>query len=255
MSSIAGFDMGNYCGKTTGELLVEDPSVLDRIYSAWESAKPILLHGEGDMVELCLELGKKYARRVHVCHVSTLSDLRLVKCAKEKQNGVTAGVTPHHLFLTNDDTKKLGPFGLVKPPIGDDETRLGLWEGLKNGVIDLVESDHAPHTKKDKLSGAQMFGVPGLETTLGLFCRAIYQKMTTMDEVIRWFYETPKKVFNIPDQNNTFVELDPSKPFIVGQNGYQTKCGWSPFDGWELFGHVETVVLKKKTLVAGGKLV
>ena len=249
------FGLKVYCGKTTGELLIDDPSKLDRIFAAWESAKPILLHAEGDLLRLGLELGKKYSRRVHVCHVSRQIDLEIIRKTKESRQEVSCGVTPHHLFITGKMMNSLGTYALVKPSIGDEQTRMALWEGLQTGVIDLIESDHAPHTRGEKARGAPSFGVPGLETTLGLFCRSVYEKKLAMSDIVRLLYETPKKLFRIPDQPNTFVELDPSKSYIVGSDGYETKCGWSPFDGWELFGKVETVVLRKKPVVAGGRLV
>jgi len=242
------FGLKVYCSRTTGELLITDSSTLDHIFVAWESSKPILLHASGDLLQVALELAKKYSRRVHVCHVSQQSDLEIVRKAKESRHEVSCGVTPHHLFLIKDSE-------LVKPPIGDEENQLALWEGLKMRTIDIVESDHAPHTKEEKLSGAQMFGVPGLETTLGLFCRSVHEKKLIMDDVLRLLYIMPKQIFNIPDQPSTYVELDPSKPFIVGADGYETKCGWSPFEGWELFGKVETVVIRKRPLVVDGRLV
>jgi dihydroorotase-like cyclic amidohydrolase len=243
-----------YCGKTTGNLSVNDPSVIEQIFRAWESSKPILLHAEGELLRLGLVLGEKYSRWVHVCHISQLSDMEIIRKAKESYQELSCGVTPHHLFITNEIAKQLGAYAFVKPPIGNEENRLALWEGLKKGIIDLVESDHAPHTKNEKLSGAHMFGVPGLETTLGLFCRSVHENKLTMNDIVRLLYDTPKKIFNIPDQPDTFVELDPSNPFVVGAVGYETKCGWSPFDGWELFGKVETVVLRNKPLVVRGNV-
>jgi len=77
------FGLKVYAGKTTGELLVNDPSVLDRIFVAWESSKPILLHTTGDLLKFCLDVGKKYKRRVHVCHVSNSIDLDIVRKMKE----------------------------------------------------------------------------------------------------------------------------------------------------------------------------
>jgi dihydroorotase (multifunctional complex type) len=246
------FGLKIYAGETTGEILVDDPDTLDLIFRSWESAKPILLHAEGGLLQVCLDLAKEYERSVHVCHIATIRDLEEVKKRKSRRESVTCGVTPHHLYLTASDVAKLGVFGDVKPAIGDEETRDVLWDGLINGTIDLVESDHAPHTRQDKLRGAHSSGVPGLETTLGLFCRSVFENRITLEQVVRWLHDEPMRIFNIPDQKNTFVELDPSKPFIVGKDGYETKCAWSPFDGWELFGPVRTVVVKNRPLVLDG---
>ncbi|MEK7129440.1 MAG: hypothetical protein AAB803_00325, partial [Patescibacteria group bacterium] len=175
--------------------------------------------------------------------------------AKQKNQAVTAGVTPHHLFLTEADIQKLGNFAAVKPAIAGTADRQALWDGLADHTIDLVESDHAPHTKREKESATPPFGVPGLETTLGLLWKAVKEKKLPHGDIATLLYENPKRIFSIPDQANTYIELDTEKPYIVGQDGYETKCGWSPFDGWELYGKAEKVVLRGKTLVQDGQLV
>ena len=245
------FGLKVYCGKTTGELLIDNPSVLDRIFKAWDSIKPILLHAEGDILHYCLELARTYNRHVHVCHVASISDLTTIQHSKESQKNVYCGVTPSHLYLTDQDAEKLSPLGSVRPPIGNKETQDALWDAIKIGLIDLIESDHAPHRKEDKRSNNHAYGFPGLETTLGLLCRSLHEKKITLSDIQKWLYENPKRIFQIPDQDHTYIEFDPDKSFIAGQNGYETKCGWSPFDGWELFGKVETVVLRNRIFVSG----
>jgi dihydroorotase len=249
------FGLKIYCNHTTGDLLVSDEAILDRVFRAWESAKPILVHAEGDQLRITLALAKKYERRLHVCHISTLEELELVRRAKEHHDMVTAGVTPHHLFLKKADREKLAVFAEVKPQIEDDQTQLGLWEAIKNGVIDVVESDHAPHTREEKLRGTHCFGVPGLETTTGLLMRSVVDGKISFDDVVGLIYDKPKKIFGLPDQPQTFIELDPKKPYIVGSDGYETKCGWSPFDGWELYGKVEHVVIRDKEILKDGEII
>ncbi len=222
------FGLKIYCNHTTGDLLVEDETKIDKIFSSWNSEKPILVHAEGDKLPLCLALAKHYSRRLHVCHVSELSGIDLIRNAPDT---VTAGVTPHHLFLTDV---------VVKPAITDAQE--ALWEALVDGTIDIVESDHAPHTKEEKEKGA--YGVPGLETTVGLLL-----KKDKKSPLATWLYENPKKIFHIPNQEDTYIELDPDKPWIVGVGGYETKCGWSPFDGQELYGKVESVILRGKKVL------
>jgi dihydroorotase-like cyclic amidohydrolase len=249
------FGLKVYAGKTTGELLVDEPKILDRIFSSWESDKPIFVHAEGDMLGLAIELSRKYGRKLHVCHISTIQDLTLLERAKKKKQMITAGVTPHHLFLTKKDVKKLGTYAAVKPQIGDESTRLALWDALKRELIDIVESDHAPHTREEKMCSAPVSGVPGLETTLGLLLRAKIAKKLTREQIVDLIYRKPKAICNIPDQPHTYIECDETKSYIVGEEGYETKCGWSPFDGWELYGKVETVVLRGTPLVANGMIV
>lgn len=178
----------------------------------------------------------------------------MVRKAKKVKFHVTAGVTPHHLFLTASDIKKLGNFALVKPPLYPKRNQDALWKGLIDGTIDLVESDHAPHTKAEKLVEKPAFGLPGLETTLGLLFKAVHDKKITEKDIIKFLYTNPRKIFNITEQKNTYLELDPSKSYRVGESGYQTKCGWSPFNKWQAYGKVENVILHGKTVMNRGKI-
>ncbi len=240
-----------YCGHTTGDLLLSDEKKLDAIFAAWHSEKPILMHAEGHMVDLGIDLSKTYNRRIHICHIANCEDLEKIREAKQKKLQITTGVTPHHLFLSATEGQKLNGYGLVKPPLVDEDTQHELWAALRDGSIDLVESDHAPHTREEKESGTQYFGMPGLETTLGLMLLGVQQGKLRIDDVISLLYDAPKRIFSIPTQSDTFIECDPSRPYVVGKEGYQTKCAWSPFDGWELYGKVMNVVLYGKQIVEG----
>jgi dihydroorotase-like cyclic amidohydrolase len=249
------FGLKIYCNETTGDLLINDEKILESIFASWQSDKPILVHAEKEMISLCIDLARYYSRRLHICHVSTKDAVRIVQKAKQRKELVTAGVTPHHLFLTSDDLQKLGNYAFVKPQIGNEEDRLSLWEAIERGCIDLIESDHAPHTREDKMRGAPASGVPGLETTLGLLLRAKIAKKLTREQIVDFLYTNPKRIFSIPDQKDTYIELNEQKSYVVGEYGYETKCGWSPFDGWELFGEVETVMVRGIPLVQKGLIV
>ena len=112
-----------------------------------------------------------------------------------------------------------------------------MWQGLKDGTIDLIESDHAPHTRAEKIKEPPAFGVPGLETTLGLMLLGVKQKKCTFKQVKKWLYDNPKKIFNIPYQK-TKIKFDPDQAWIVKNSELKTKCGWSPFNDWRLYGKV-----------------
>lgn len=215
------FGLKIYCNHTTGNLLVDDVS---NIFASWNSEKPILVHAEGEKLVECLFYAKKFDRRLHVCHIAQNAEIELIRNAPDT---VSAGVTPHHLFLKD---------AVVKPAITPIQDTL--WEALLDGTIDLVESDHAPHLKDENA-----YGVPGLETTVGLLL-----KNDKKSPLITWLYENPKKIFHIPDQPDTYIELDPEKPYTVGADGYETKCAWSPYAGWELYGKVEKVIYYGKSI-------
>jgi len=248
------FGLKVYCNHTSGDFLIEDSVVLELIFAAWQSEKPILVHAEGEKVKLCIALAKKYDRRLHICHISQKEEVEMVRKAKKAKLKVTTGVTPHHLFLINADVTKLGPFAMMKPPLGTKENQDTLWQGILDGTIDLVESDHAPHAKQEKLAEKPAFGVPNLETTLGLLFKAVRDKKIAEKDIIRLLFDNPKKIFNVPEQKNTYIELNPEKSYLIGENGYQTKCAWSPFDKWQVYGKVENVILHGKKIMNWGKI-
>lgn len=234
------FGLKLYCNHTTGEMLIEDINLLTKVFAAWLKPKPILVHAEGEQLKMAIALGKQFNRNLHVCHISLKKEVEWVRQAKTAGQKITAGVTPHHLFL------KQGA-AVMKPPLGSLNDQSVLWQGLKDGTIDLIESDHAPHTKEEKepparlasesVAGRPAFGVPGLETTLGLMLLGVKQKKCTLNQVKKWLYDNPKKIFNIPDQK-TKIKFDPNLPWIVKNSELKTKCGWSPFNNWRLYGKV-----------------
>lgn len=243
-----------YLDQTTGTLLVEKLAVLETIFKKWNSDKPIMIHAEDATLTKALSLTYLYKRRIHFCHVSLKEEVELIKRAKEQGIKVTCEATPHHLFLTENDSKKLGPYGIMKPPLRTQQDVDSLWQGIKQGVIDVIATDHAPHTKKEKESPKPPFGVPGLETALPLLLTAVQKKWFTLDKVIQLYHENPRKIFNLPRQKNTHIEVDLQSRFEIKNSNLKTKCGWSPFDGWRVNGLINTVVLRGKTVYKRGKV-
>ena len=244
-----------YCNHTTGTLLIEDEIILDKVFAAWKCKKPILVHAEGEKAELCVFLAQKYGRRLHICHISRSEELAIVERAKKRKLPVTCGTTPHYLFLSTEDAAKPGSFALMKPPLGSKASQQLLWDGIGDGIIDIVESDHAPHTKEEKESTNPPFGVPGLETTLGLLLKSVRDKKLTIEQIKNLLYDHPKQIFPIRDQENTYIEFNPDEPYQIGLNGYETKCNWSPFDGWEAYGKVKNALIYGKPVLKNSKFV
>jgi len=245
------FGLKLYLNQTTGNFLI-DKSSLSRIFSTFDQKMPILIHAEEKAVEDVLNVLKEIKRKVHFCHISLASELKLIAKAKEKGFPVTCGVTPHHLFLNEHDDKKLGPFGRMKPPLRPRKDVDFLWRSLKD--IDVIESDHAPHTLSEKQSDNPPFGVPGLETTLPLLLTAYSEKRLTLDDVTRLCYENPSKIFGIKEPNNTYIEVDLNEEHIIQNKNLFTKCGWSPFNGWRVKGKVNKVFIRGKKVFENGKI-
>lgn len=248
------FGLKIYCNHTTGEMLIEDQGVLASVYDAWPLGKPILVHAEGAQLAESLARAKSFRQRLHVCHITQASEVRMVRDAKAEGVSVTAGVCPHHLYLAAEARERLGGFAVMKPPLGTEEDRAALWAGLADRTIDIVETDHAPHAKEEKLKDPPAFGVTGLETSLALMWKAVADGRISEERLVEAMHEFPKSIFGVPDQGDTYVDFDTEAAWTVGEGGYETKAQSSPFEGMRLPGRVEKVVIRGKVLVDGGRI-
>lgn len=245
------FGIKLYLNSTTGNFLIDEEK-LTKIYQSWDSTQPILLHCEGETLPMALKVIKESAKLTHICHVSSADELSQIMKAKEEGLPITCGVTPHHLFLTEADVKNLGPFGLMKPFLKSQKDQDYLWQNLD--VIDVIESDHAPHTKMEKNGANPPLGVPGLETTLPLLLTAASEGKLTIEDITRLCYTNPAKIFNIPTDSATRVEVDENEEYEIKNEDLKTKCGWSPFAGRKVQGKVKTVFIRGKKVFEDGQI-
>ncbi|EKD85186.1 MAG: hypothetical protein ACD_38C00071G0004 [uncultured bacterium] len=139
----------------------------------------------------------------------------------------------------------------MKPPLESKEDQEVLWQAVIDGTIDIVASDHAPHTREEKMGEKPMFGVPGLETTLPLLLTAVNDGRLSLDRLIELTHTNPKRIFSLPEQENTFVEVDPAIRYTLNAERLFTKCGWTPFNGMEVTGRVKKVVLREQLVYDG----
>jgi len=244
------FGLKIYLNETTGNYLI-DPKELENIFDAWQSEKPILFHAEGVVLEKIFELVKRKRKNVHICHIASKEDMERVISAKRQNLSVTCGVTPHHLFLTKEDEKRLGVFAKMKPPIEDGFVDY-IWK--KIDFVDVIESDHAPHTIKEKNSNEPPFGVSNLETTLPLLINCCFKKKLTFDKLIKLCFENPKNIFKIKTDKETYIEVDENEEFIIENKNLKTKCRWSPYHNWKVRGKVKRVFLRGKKIYQDGQL-
>lgn len=244
------FGLKIYLNHTTGEMLIEDIAVLEAIFAAWPAdlGKPILVHAEGVQLAAAIALAHLAGQRLHVCHISQAVEVELVRKAKAAGQSITAGVCPHHLFLTGAARETHGSHAVMKPPLGEEDDHAGLWQGLGDGTIDVVETDHAPHTAEEKQADPPPFGVPGLETSLGLMLAAVHDGKLELGDVKRLMHETPARIFTVPEQPETYIEFDPEVAYEI-QPPFQSKAQWSPFIGMTAYGKVSKVVLRGETVV------
>lgn len=251
------FGLKLFLNHTTGNYLLNEER-LEEIFKAWPKEKVILFHAEEEKIDLVVNILKKFPRQIHICHISTQSELERIVRVKELGLPITCGITPHHLFLTEDDLKYLGPFGVMKPSLKSKKDLDYLWKNLSK--IDCIESDHAPHTYHEKLRAPSEdlqkspFGVPGLETTLPLLLTALHDGRISIDEIINKCHTNPAKIFNIRSFSDTYIEIDRNERHVIKNENLFTKCKWSPFDGWIVYGKVKKVVLRNITVFEDGKI-
>lgn len=249
------FGLKVYMNHTTGPLLVEDQKDLATIFSSWPKDKPLMVHAEGETLKNAIFLARKFGTKLHICHVSLAIQVGMIRSAKADGLPITCEVSCHHLFLTEEDAAKLGNFGMMRPPLSPKQDQQTLWEGLLDGTIDIIASDHAPHTKEEKQSSEKIInGVPGLETTLPLLLTAVADNRLTVDKVIELTNTNPRKIFNIPPTFDTVVEVDLSKIYLIDSAKLYTKCRWTPFEGMKVTGKINRVVLRGQVVFNDGEV-
>lgn len=243
-----------YNNATTGTLLIDDQSARERHIAAWPSGKPIAVHAEAETVREILTLVRRYRKPVHFCHISLAQEIDDLRAAKQEGLPVTVGVTPHHLFLTDSDLLTLGSFGLMKPELKQQSDQDALWEAIHDGVVDVIESDHAPHTLSEKRSEKPPYGVPGLETTLPLMGKAVQEGRISIERLIPMLSHHPQRIFGLLPPPDTYTLVDFSDQYRINAAEFRSACGWSPFDGWMVRGRVREVWIRGQKVFDGDRI-
>jgi dihydroorotase-like cyclic amidohydrolase len=245
-----------YMGQTYGPLKMADLAALMAHFRSWPAARPIAVHAEGLAVAGAIALARLYSKRLHICHVSRKAEIELIRKAKEswgaEADKLTCEVTPHHLFLTQADVARLGNLAHVKPPLGTEEDRAALWDNLD--IVDVIASDHAPHTTAEKESPEPPPGVPGLETTLPLLLTAVADGRLSGERLIELTSENPARIFGLKRDERTYTEVDPDDRYVLEGSSLRTKCGWTPFEGMTVQGRVLSVYLRGILAYADGQV-
>lgn len=243
-----------YLNDTYGPLRVEDLPTMLTCFQTWPRHLPIAMHAEGQSVAVGIGLAATYQRPVHFCHISRKEEIELIAAAKKRGLPITCEVTPHHLFLKQTDATRLGPLGDMRPKLATSEDVEALWTHL-NTTIDCIATDHAPHTWSEKHSLKPPPGVAGLETSLPLMLTAVKEKRLTLKRLIILMHTNPQRIFNLPPQPNTSVEVDLDAQYTFDNETLQTKCGWTPFAGMNATGRVVRVTLRGQVVFDNGKIV
>jgi carbamoyl-phosphate synthase/aspartate carbamoyltransferase/dihydroorotase len=212
------------------------------------------MHAEGTGIALGIGLVAAFGRSVHFCHVSRKQEILLIAQAKARGLPITCEVTPHHLFLTEDDLPNLGPLGHMRPTLASREDVAALWEHIDH-TIDCIATDHAPHTLAEKRDPDNPPpGVPGLETALPLMMTAVNEGRLSWERLVALMSENPRHIFGLPEQPQAWVEVDPTVPYTLTNETLYTKCGWTPFAGRRVRGKITRVALAGRPVFEDGEI-
>ena len=260
-----------FIGSSTGNLLVDEQAALEKIFrettlsicahcedettvranaKKYEGSSDVATHSkirnhEAALIatERAIALANEYEHHFHVLHVST--GIEVEQALKSRSKWVTAEVCPHHLFFNVDDYERLGSLVKMNPSIKNKEDNEVLWQALLDGDIDIVATDHAPHTMDEKRKHYPECpsGLPAVENSLALMLNQVAEGKCTVEQVVKWMCSGPAKIWGIKnkgeikvgyDADLVLVDLDLSQK-VLNEN-QQTKCGWTPWHGETLTG-------------------
>lgn len=240
-----------YLNSTFGEMRL--PSMVDWMghFEKLPKNVPICAHAEGQTTAAVILMAQLYDRHVHICHVAREEEILIIKKAKERGINVTCEVAPHHLFLCDEDIPKIGATrARVKPELATARDRQALWDNMH--VIDMFATDHAPHLVEEKDSENAPPGYPGIETMLPLLLTAVRDGRLLMDDLLKKLYHNPKRIFNLPDQTYSYIEVELDEEWTIPESMPFTKSKWTPFTGMTVFGRVRRVLLHNEVAFVDG---
>ena len=210
--------------------------------------------GEDIMVYRDIALLEKTGGRVHVAHISSGQSVELVRQAKARGLAVTCEVAPHHFSLTDDAVRGYDTNSKMNPPLREQKDVAAIKQGLQDGTIDMIATDHAPHDLVDKQVDYQSacFGIVGLETALPLSLKLVDEKVITLPQMIALLTSRPAKIFKLEKGNLAVgkdadvVVFDPEMEYSIDVQKFKSKSKNSPFHGWQVKGRVShTLVMGK----------
>ena len=244
--------------KALGKLLVahcEDNSLLrggyihDGEYAKAHGHRGICSESEWGPIARDLKLAKETGCAYHVCHISTKESVELIRQAKREGVDVTCETGPHYILLSDKDLQEDGRFKM-NPPLRSEEDRKAILEGILDGTIDMIATDHAPHSAEEKAKGLEKsaMGVVGIETAFPLlYTHLVKTGLMTLERLIELMAVNPRKRFHIPETED-FSLWDLSKEYTIDPEDFLSKGRATPFAGWKVSG-------ENLMTIVGGKIV
>jgi dihydroorotase len=275
-----------FIGSSTGDLLVDDQRALERIFA--ETTLPITAHCEDEATvranserfagtrdvadhsrirdhqaaliatRRAIGLAHRHRHRFHVLHVSTGAETELLA---DRRNLITGEACPHHLLFNTADYARLGTLVQMNPSLKTAEDNGHLWQALAEGRLQVIATDHAPHTLEEKQRPYpdSPSGIPAIENSLSLMLNEVHRGRVTLEQVVRWMCEAPARVWDIVGKGRIAVGYDADLVLVdlqrvaeVRNENQVTKCRWSPWHGERLVGWpVRTWVMGHEVFHAG----
>ena len=236
------------------ESLLRGGYIHDGSYARAHSHRGICSESEWRQVARDLELAAKTGCAYHVCHVSAKESVELIRQAKKSGVDVSCETAPHYLLLCEDDLREDGRFRM-NPPLRSKDDRDALREALKDGTIDMIATDHAPHTPEEKSRGLEKspFGIAGLEVAFpALYTGLVKTGVIGLAKLTDLMSDAPRRRFGIPPDSGDFSVWELNEPKTVRGDSFVSMGKSTPFEGMTLWG-VCKAVYKKGKLIYGGE--
>jgi len=216
-------------------------------------------------VKRMLNIVKQTNSHVHFCHVSTEKGIKIICDAKKSAAPITCETTPHNLCLSTRDLRTIGTLAVTMPPVREKRNVKALWKGVKNGCIDILASDHAPHALDEKSAKSiwdVKVGIPGLETALSLLLTEVKQGLLTIADVVRLMSERPAQIFKLKGRGclkrGYFADLtvvDMKRKYRIDASNFKSKAKYSPFDGSQVEGKPVKTFVNGQLVMNEGEII
>lgn len=230
--------------------LLHNGYIHDGVYAREHNHRGICSESEWGQIARDLKLAEETGCAYHVCHISTKESVDVIRRAKDRGVNVTCETGPHYLILTDEDLEEDGRFKM-NPPLRSREDRAALIEGIKDGTIDMIATDHAPHTIDEKSRGlsGSAFGIVGLETAFPiLYTHLVLRDVISLEKLVGLMSIAPRRRFGFEMRPDDYAVFDIAHPYVIDSAGFLSKGRSTPFDGWKVLGRCIETVHKGKTV-------
>lgn len=230
--------------------LLKGGYIHDGVYAKRHNHKGISSESEWGMIKRDIALAKETGCKYHVCHISCKESVELIRQAKKDGVDISCETAPHYLVLDENDLKEDGKFKM-NPPLRSREDRKALIEGIIDGTVDMIATDHAPHSEEEKRKGLEKsaFGIVGIETAFQiLYTHLVKKNIISLGKLIELICVNPRKRFDIPLNKNDYCVWNLSKKVKINTDDFLSKGKATPFEHENVYGECLLTVYNEKTV-------